>query len=219
MYNEFLFFMQTTVLGLASFGASLLGPHALVSFICLQALCANIFVAKQIIIFGLHATCADAFSVSAAIALILAQEQYGYQLAKNAVFISFGSMIFFSIISQLHLLYIPIITDTAHIHYQELFSPMPRIMIASLMAFFIAQLSDMYGYRLMRKVPISPLIASPLTIAISQLIDTILFTFLALSTITNHPFEIITISYSIKMAAACLIFIGARCMKYASATL
>lgn len=210
--NELLFLMQTLLLAISCAGTLFFGKEALCAFICLQTICANLFVSKQIILFGFHATASDAFSVAAAIGITLLQEKFGFEIAKRTIWISFYLMIVYTAISQLHLAYAPSALDMSQLHYQTILSIMPRIISASLIAFFASQLIDTYLYKFLKAAAPSKSFAllGIISVATSQLCDTFLFTFLALSSINSHWMELTLVSYTIKMIASGLIILCLR---------
>ena len=84
--NELFFIIHTIIIAGFALGSLALGSSALVAFVCLSCVLANLFVIKQITLFGLTATSADAFTVGATIGLNLLQEYFGKEIAKREVF-------------------------------------------------------------------------------------------------------------------------------------
>jgi uncharacterized PurR-regulated membrane protein YhhQ (DUF165 family) len=105
--NELIFIVHTVVIAAFALGALALGCTSLVAFVCSCCILANLFVVKQITLFGLTATCADAFTVGATIGLNMLQEYFGKEIAKKTIWINFFLLIFYAIVSQIHLIYIP----------------------------------------------------------------------------------------------------------------
>ncbi len=204
--NEIVFIAHSLIIGLATLVALRSGKHALIALIALQAVLTNLFVLKQHVLFGFNATCADAYTIGAVVGLNLLQEYYGRKATQQAIWISFGALVFYTIMGHFHLLYTPSIFDTAHEHYYALLAFMPRIALASFTSYFIVQQLDylIFGtlkrffqgrYLLMRYY---------ISIGICQLIDTILFSFLGLYGIIDNIRDIIIFSYIIKLAAIVL---------------
>lgn len=203
MANEYIFIIQSVILAVASLGALYLGKAALVAFICMQCLLANIFVLKQITIAGLNATAADAFTIGATLGLNLLQEYYGKAIAKKTIFTNFFLLIFYAVVSQIHLWYTPSNFDSAHIHFKPLLTVMPRIIIASFTAFFISQWIDYALYGWLRTLWHSRwlVVRNYSSMLVSQLIDTVLFSVLGLYGLVENIGHIIVVSYVIKVAA------------------
>ena len=206
MINEAVFFGQVATIALFCLGSLYLGQSALVTFVCLSTIMANIFVLKQTTLFGLNATCSDAFAIAATLGLNLLQEYFGKRSARTTIWLSFFFMVFYLIMSQLHLNFVPSPFDTQHSNYLSLMSIMPRISIASFVTFLLAQLVDYTLYGWLRTFWKSRfLVLRNLTsLVISQLFDTILFTFLGLYGVVHEVWSIIIVSYTIKLCVILL---------------
>lgn len=201
--NELIFLIHTLIIAAFALGSLALGPTALVAFVCIQCILANLFVIKQITLFGLTATCADAFTVGATIGLNLLQEYFGKNIAKRTIWINFFLLIFYAIVSQIHLLYIPQSADIAQQHFIPLLTLMPRIVIASFSVYLFTQMTDYYLYGILKKTFQDKYIVfrNYISIAFCQLLDTVLFSFLGLYGIIDNIGEVIIISYLIKLAS------------------
>ncbi|MDZ4149982.1 queuosine precursor transporter [Methylicorpusculum sp.] len=203
--NELIFLLQIATICLGLLGAYKLGSQALVSFVCLCAVLANLFVLEQISLFGLSVTAADAFAVGAMIALNMLQEKKGAVSAQKALVISFWGLIFYALVTQLHLAYLPSIYDTTAPAYQALLQFMPRLTLASLAAYFLSQKLNIFLYTIMRtQMHRFLVLRTYATLLISQLADTILFAFLGLSGLVPNIWTIILFSYSVKMITIAL---------------
>lgn len=201
--NELIFFCHVLLLSFASLAALRLGKEALIAFICLQSVLANLFVIKQMTFFGLNATTADAFAIGSVLSLNFLQEYFGKESAQRAIWINLFVMIMYVMTSQIQLAYIPNMHDHNHTHYVSLLSSMPHIVAASIFVFFIAQQFDYFLYGFIKKVFKNKylVLRNCLSIGICQLFDTVLFTMLALWGIADNLLEIIIISYTIKLLA------------------
>ena len=201
--NELIFIAHTIIIAGFALGSLALGPGALIAFICSQCMLANLFVVKQITLFGFTATCADAFTVGATIGLNLLQEYFGKEITKKAIWINFFLLIFYAIVSQIHIFYIPHSADIAQQHFIPLLILMPRIVIASFSVYLFTQLTDYYLYGILKKTFHDKYIIfrNYASIAFCQLLDTVLFSFLGLYGIIDNIGEVIVISYLIKLAS------------------
>lgn len=203
--NELYFLSQILIVLLFSFGALRLGQGALITAVTVQALIANLFVLKQMTFLGFEVTCSDAFAVGSILSLNLLREYFGKAQATKAISICFFFMIFFVAVSQVQLLFVPSAHDTAQFAYAKLLTPAPRLLLASLAVFFVVQHFDVrcFGW-ISRILPRSPFpLRSSISLTISQLIDTILFSFLGLYGIVNSVTDIILVSFFLKV---CIIF-------------
>ena len=199
--NEYIFIAHTIIIAAFALGSLALGRSALVAFVCICCIIANLFVVKQITLFGLTATCADAFTVGATIGLNLLQEYFGKEIAKRTIWVNFFLLIFYALLSQLHLFYIPDLADTAHQHFVPILNLMPRIVIASFSVYLFTQMTDYYLYGILKKKFNDKyiVIRNYASIAFCQLLDTILFSFLGLYGIIDNIWQVIVISYLIKL--------------------
>src|SRR5581483_10844468 len=201
MLNEILFFAHCIIVATSALVALLFGAHALVAYICMQCILANLFVIKQISFFGFYATCSDAFTIGATLGLNLLQEYYGKEITKKAIYINFFLLVLYLIFTQLHIAYIPTSFDVTQEYFIALLTVMPRIVIASFSVYFFVQMLDYYLYGfLKKKYADKHLVArNYVSIALCQLIDTVLFSFLGLYGIVENIWHIIFISYGVKM--------------------
>ena len=203
MYNELLFILHSLLVSTGALVALWLGQAALVAYVCLQCIIANIMVLKQITLFGLTATCSDAYTIGATLGLNLLQEYYGRAATYKAIWTNFALLIMYALITQLHVAYIPYALDTTQHHYSALFMFIPRIVTASFLVYLFVQLLDytLYGalkhyfgnrYLVLRNYA---------SIIVCQGIDTVLFSFLGLYGLVHNIGEIICISYAVKIVA------------------
>lgn len=203
--NELIFFSHILLLIASVLVALRLGKSTLIALLSTQVLIGNLFVTKQMVCFGFHVTCSDVYTIGALFSLNLLQEYYGKQIAKRAIWTAFFLLFFFIVMSQIHLKYIASPYDTMQEVFQKVLAATPRIMIASFAVGIFCQRLDVFFYGfLKKKFPGKALIfrfggAS----LISQLIDTILFSFLALYGLVHSMTHIILLSYLIKV---CIIF-------------
>lgn len=201
--NELIFALHTVIIAAFALGSLALGRSALVAFVCTQCILANLFVVKQITLFGLTATCADAFTVGATIGLNLLQEYFGKEITKKTIWINFFLLVFYAVVSQIHLIYIPHSADIMHLHFMPLLNLMPRIVVASFSVYLVSQMADYYLYGILKKAFHDKyiVIRNYASIAFCQLLDTVLFSFLGLYGIIDNIWEVIIISYLIKLGS------------------
>src|SRR5579872_1927718 len=201
MLNEIIFILHSVIITCSALIALFLGSPALIAFICIQCILANLFVLKQITLFGFTATCADAFTIGATLGLNLLQEYFGKEITKKAIWVNFFLLIFYLLVSQIHLFYVPTPFDTTHQHFILLLQFMPRIVIASFSVYLFVQMLDYYLYGILHKVFHGNylIMRNYFSIAFCQLIDTILFSFLGLYGLVENIWQVIFISYCVKL--------------------
>lgn len=198
--NEILFLLQIFCIFSFSLVALRLGKEALYAGITIQALLANFFVLKQMHLFGCTVTCSDAFAVGSILGINLLREYFGQKDAKKAILICFLFMIFFAVMSELHLFFIPSTEDTTHLAYARLLFVAPRLLFSSLSVFFIIQHFDTHFFGwLTRHFPTMHFsLRSSFSIAVSQFLDTFLFSLIGLYGLVDHLWDIILVSFFIK---------------------
>lgn len=177
------------------------GEGGLYVYIGSLAVFANVFIIKQITLFGFNVTCSDVYTVGMIFGLNLLQEFYGKKAAKKAANISFILLLFFLVLTQLNLLYIPSKFDTAHSSFNTIFKFTPRIIISSIFVFFLMQRFDIFLYGILKKKAAKRFFfLRNISVAIvSQFLDTALFSFLALYGIVANIYHILLVSFIVKM--------------------
>lgn len=177
-----------------------LGQVALGAFVVLEAVLANLFVLKQINLFGLSVTASDSFIIGSLIGLSLYQEFFGKEAAKKLGILTFGSLFFVSLSSVLHIWLTPDSVDTSQTHYQFILSSTPKLAIGSLGAYFISSRLDIIVFSFLKKMfpSVSFVKRTFISTSISQAVDTCAFSFFALLGVVDNLFHIITFSFIIK---------------------
>lgn len=203
MINELLFFGHITAVSLATLYFARLGKEALVSYIALLFVMANIFVIKQITLFSWCATSADAFIIGISFGLNILQEFWGKQIARKAIWISFACSLIYTGMAQWILLYHPTTCDTTQLHLLAINLHAPRIIAASCIAYLITQYIDtqLYYFLKLKTGGAYFTVRNYISICFSQLCDTILFSYLGLYGIMPNITNIIFVSYVIKIIA------------------
>lgn len=209
--NELIFAGYTLTISAFAIITLRYAQEALIAYIALLTVLINLFVTKEITLFGLSATASDAFAVGITLSLNLLQEYFGKAKAQRAIWISFMCSFMYTVFSLFHIAYKAGPHDVVSHCFDILLYPMPRIVMASLVVFLVVQNLDCQLYSYMRKrFSNAFLIRNYSSIAITQLLDTILFSFLGLYGINpaysnlRTIFQIIIISYTIKVAAIIL---------------
>jgi uncharacterized integral membrane protein (TIGR00697 family) len=196
--NEIIFFIHIFLL-FASIGlAKRFGKEALSIIISLQIVLANLFVTKQITLFGLEVTSTDAYMIGSLVGMNVLQEFFGKDAAKKILSFNTLVLVFFTFAALIQVIYKPSLHDQFHSSFSEILSVSPRVFISSIISFFISQKIDIELFALFRKKCSLPL-AMTFSLLISQAADTLLFGYLALYGIVHSLFSIIIMSYAIKL--------------------
>jgi hypothetical protein len=107
-------------------------------------------------------------------------ERYGVRAARKAVFVGFFTLIATTVIMQLTLMFVPDEADTLSPALEKIFGFMPDVTVASLTAYLISQLHDVWAFEFWkRKTEGRHLwLRNNASTMVSQLIDNATFTFL-----------------------------------------
>ncbi|MFH1644536.1 MAG: queuosine precursor transporter [bacterium] len=202
MFNELLFFFQIAVIGFFTLFFLFVSKEALITFICLQSVLANLFVIKQISLFGLTVTCTDVFIIGAVLGTNLLQEYYGKEIAKKTVYLNLLILLFYLVASQIHVLYQPSSLDFVHNSYAQILQFMPRIIFASVFTFFVVQRLDVFVYGFLKSFFNDKYLwaRNVSALILSQIIDTALFSFLGLYGIVASLFDVMFLSLIVKVS-------------------
>lgn len=180
--------------------------QAMIATMAIYGILANLFVLKQVTLFGMQVTSSDVFVVGISLGLNLLQDKYDKKTAQNAVWVSFWGLALYTLLSQVQLWYTPNTLDIAHNHFCALLSLAPRLAIAALTSYLVSQTIDVQLYGLLNKKLSNrfSLIKNYASIATSQLVDTVLFSIIGLYGLGFNLWNIIIFSYLIKLIAITL---------------
>jgi queuosine precursor transporter len=200
MINELLFFAHLLVNIIFLFYALRKGEFYLKVFHAFQIFLANFFVYKQIKLFSLDVTASDVFAIGAFLSLNLIREYFGKKSARSAIWSSFFILTTYIVMARIHLIYEPNIYDESHLAYALLINPSARLLGSSLLTFFLVQRIDLFLFQIFKKIWPNLLSLRVFScLAITNLIDTAMFSFLGLYGLVHNIFEIMIVSYVIKM--------------------
>jgi uncharacterized integral membrane protein (TIGR00697 family) len=204
--NEALFLIHVVIVMAFGFAALKMGKAALTAWISLQAVLANLFVIKQMCFFHFHVTCSDAFAIGSMFGINLLREYFGKGAASKALWACFFSMSFFALMAQIHLFYLPSPEDVTHSAFKAILSSSPRLLFASLAVFFLVQQIDLrlFGYLKEKCIRTPLIIRNAFSLTATQFLDTFLFSVLGLWGLVTNLFEIILISFLIKLIVIAL---------------
>ncbi len=175
---------------LANFGLILIsyrvfGKMGLYIWVPISAIIANIQVIQGIELFGFAATLGNIVYASSFLVTDILSENYGKKEANKAIWIGFFSLVSMTLLMNLALLFEPMQDDfalSAHESISTIFSFMPRIVVASFLAYLISQKHDIWAYHMWMKRfsgRKNIWLRNNLSTMVSQLIDSVIFTFIA----------------------------------------
>jgi uncharacterized integral membrane protein (TIGR00697 family) len=153
MSNELLFVLEIVLV----FGSLLLvkkffGKYGLIAWVPIVAILANIQVCKQIDLWGLSATLGNVLFASSFLATDILSECYGKDTSKKAVYAGIGFMVFFLIISQITLWFMPNDFDTAQASLEGLFTLSMRTTACSLVMYALANVADVWLFHKLKDI-------------------------------------------------------------------
>ncbi len=214
MNNEILWFilMFVNFMGII-LAYRFFGKTGLYAWIAMAIILANIQVAKIIRFFGFVTAMGNIIYGTTFLATDILTEKYGIKEARKAVFIGFFALIMTTVIMQITLAFIPDKSDTLSPALEQIFGFMPDVTIASLTAYLISQLHDVWAFEFWKRKTQGKHLwlrnnASPM---VSQLVDNA--TFKTLFFVVFNPqfvdslgfqgiFEIFFTSYIMKFIVA-----------------
>jgi len=208
MSNELVFLFMTVFVLSCSLFAFRMGKVWLYSFIAINIVLANIFVTKQFTIFGIAATGGNITYGSIFLSTDLLCEHYSKKEGKRAVYIGFFAALFYLVSSQVIMLFKPNAYDMAHSSMKVIFSFAPRIILASLIAYMVSQMNDIWLFHFIKEKTGGKFLwlRNNGSTWVSQLIDSITFNIVAFLGI--YPFkvvlQIILSTYVLKLMVAAI---------------
>jgi uncharacterized integral membrane protein (TIGR00697 family) len=214
MPNEVLLIVFFLLLGGTNLVALKLWRGYLIVLIAVYTIIMNIFVIKQFDVFWLAITWWNALYGATFLATDLISEHHGKKEAYKSIFVGFMAAIIFVVSLQFLLWFQPNDFDFAHDSMLNLFSLTPRILLWSLLAFVVAQSIDVYLFNAIKTWTKWKylFLRNSWSTLISQAIDTLIFTFIWLTTIWSFEWvigldifwEVFLTTYAIKVLIAFL---------------
>ncbi len=128
------------------------GREGLFCWMSVATILANIEVLRVVEAFGIEQTLGNVLFGSTFLVSNILNEKEGKKTARKAAWLGITSAVVFVAISQAWLLYIPSGSDWAGESFETIFSVTPRIVAASVIAYAICQLLDVWLYRRIWKI-------------------------------------------------------------------
>ena len=163
------------------------GKYGLYIWMCVSVIICNIQTIKMTEILGLTISLGNISYGAIFLCTDILSEKYGIKATKTGINLSLITMIVFTILMQLFLLYDPSLIDNSQKSLIALFSYMPRITIASLLAYYISQLVDAKLYQIVKKKYNKIWLSNNISTIISQTIDTLIFVLISFIGVVSVP--------------------------------
>ena len=207
-YNEMMWFavlIVNFIIVLAVY--RFMGKTGLFVWMAVASILANIQVLKLVEFFGWDITLGNVLYGTSFLATDIISENYSKELARKSVWIGFFAMISMIILMTLSCLFIPAGEDFISEHMNAIFTVIPRVSAASLVAYLVSQNHDVWAYHFwMKKFPATKFIfiRNNMSTMISQLIDSAIFTTIAFAGMYSFKVlvQIIVSTYILKWLVA-----------------
>jgi queuosine precursor transporter len=210
MTNELLWLLMLPInFGCIMLAYRIFGKTGLYIWIPVSIIVANIQVLKTVELFGITATLGNIVYATSFLVTDILSENYGKKDAQRAVYIGFFSLLVSTLLMNMALWFTPAESDFAHKNLVSIFSFLPRLSLASLTAYWVSQSHDVWAYAFWRKKVPGPKtiwLRNNASTMVSQLIDSVIFTFIAFFGVfeTRVLIEILLTTYFLKWIVALL---------------
>lgn len=180
MSNELLWIIFMAVnFGLILAAYKVFGKKGLYAWIALASIIANVQVLKTVELFGQVATLGNIIYGTSFLATDILSEKYGKHEARKGVYLGIFTLIVTAVLMTFSLAFVPHESDWVQESLVNVFGIIPRIAFASVIAYFLSQMHDTWAYDFWKGKSKHIWIRNNASTAISQLIDTLVFTFIA----------------------------------------
>lgn len=160
----------------------LFGKTGLYVWIPIATILANIQVLKMVDLLSIGVTLGNITYASSFLVTDILSENYGKKSARKAVYIGFFSLTATVVIMNIALVFRPNEFDFIQESLSSIFAVLPRIAFASLTAYGLSQLHDVWAYHFWKNnLPGVKFLwlRNNASTMVSQLLDSIIFTFIA----------------------------------------
>ncbi len=195
--NEWLFLAHIIVVSACVLWGLWYSHGGLVGVICLQALLANLFVTKQIMLFGIETTCSEVFVVGGMYAINLMRIYNSDRACRRAVYTVFGALLLFALLVQFHIAYTgvdPIVSGAL----ATICGSSMRLFVASLLAYVVSERAHLFFCSMLDQYTES----IPWQVAAivgGQVLDTVIFGVVGLYGVVDHLVSVILFSLVVKI--------------------
>ncbi|WP_207260793.1 queuosine precursor transporter [Desulfovibrio sp. Huiquan2017] len=186
----------------------LFGKVGLFGLMVFNLLLCNIQVLKTVELFGLTTTLGNVLYASVFLSTDLLSEFYGKKEARKGVLLGFVTLVMMVGYMQIALYFQPAASDFAQPHLEALFGFLPRVALASMAAYLVSQLHDVWAFHAIRERTGEKhlWLRNNASTMISQLLDSAIFCIVAFWGVfpADVFMEILLSTYIIKVVVAAL---------------
>lgn len=184
------------------------GRAGIYGVIVFNLLLCNIQVLKTVTLFGLTTTLGNILYAGVFLATDMLSEFYGRKEAQRGVLLGFTVVVLATLYMQIALLFSPAEGDFAQPHLSAIFGLLPRLAIASICAYLISQMHDVWAFEFWKKKTQGRFLwlRNNASTLVSQLLDSAVFCLIAFWGVFPVPvlLEIMFTTYLFKGVVALL---------------
>lgn len=127
------------------------GKIGLFAVIVFNLLLCNLQVLKTVELFGMTTTLGNILYAGVFLATDMLSEFYGKREAQKGVLLGFVTLVLMTAYMQLALHFTPSIDDFVQPHLEAIFGFLPRIALASMLAYLASQMHDVWAFHFWKK--------------------------------------------------------------------
>lgn len=189
MNNVLLIFINIIVtFSLVLLVEKLFKKEGLYVWVAIALIMANILECKTIGLLGFTSTTGNVLFASIFLATDIMCEKYGKEYSKKAIKLAVFSIIAFTMIMQIGLLFIPDSTDMAHDAMKILFNLNLRISLSSVIMFYVSNNLDIFLFeKIKKKLPNKLWVRNNVATITSNVLENYFFIFFAFVGIYDIP--------------------------------
>jgi len=180
--------------------------NGLYALIGASVIICNIQVLVIVKLFGFVATLGNIVYASVFLSTDILSECYGKKEARRGVWIGFFTLFWAMVAMQFAIRFLPDTADQMMPHLKAIFSMLPRVAIASLIAYLFSQHHDIWAFHFLKSRTSGRYLwlRNNLSTAVSQLIDSLAFTLIAFLGVfgTSELIQIVVTTYIFKLVVA-----------------
>ncbi len=184
----------------------LFGRTGLYALIACSGIICNIQVVVTVELFGMVATLGNVVYATIFLATDILSEHFGAYAARKGVWLGFFSLVWATIAMQFAVHFMPHESDFMLTHVTELFHLMPRVVVASLIAYLLSQHHDIWAFKFWKNKTRGRFLwlRNNASTLVSQLIDSVVFSLIAFAGVfeTDILVQIVVTTYLLKLIVA-----------------
>lgn len=158
------------------------GRTGLFAWVPIAVIVANIQVIKTVHLFGLTSSLGNIVYATSFLATDILSENHGKKDAQRAVGIGFFSLVSLTVLMNVSLWFKPAPIDFAQESMETLYALLPRIALASFLAYGVSQIHDVWAYDKLKKYRPDDRwiwLRNNASTMVSQAVDTVIFVTIA----------------------------------------